>query len=204
MDIFTKEFASIGQRLSKIVNNETLDVRNLLGVALIVWICILIGFGSLIQFATIGINTWWMQYSVTNPNVLPESTTIYLSFMGAILAIKIALAVQTLFIGLLLYLVLVRIKTDRDKRIDEKQALINSARYKPVTYTVYDAPPQQPDIIIAQPPKPATTPECRPPCPFCNTNKHLIKNGTRDGNNRYYCKECRKYFTIFSIYKEEP
>jgi len=203
MAIFSKEFANIGEKFSNIVNNETLDVRNLLGISLIVWVCILFGFAKLMEFATIGVNVWWLQYSAAHPNILPESTTIYLTFMGAILAIKIAFLVQTAFVLVLTYLVVVRIKNERDKRLDEKQALINSTRYKPVIYTVFDAfPPHQPERTV-EPPKAPQTQDCKPPCPVCHTNKYIIKNGTRDGNNRYYCKDCRKYFTIFSIYKEE-
>jgi hypothetical protein len=34
-----------------------------------------------------------------------------------------------------------------------------------------------------------------PLCPICNSNTYVIRKGLRNGNRRYLCKGCNKYFT---------
>jgi hypothetical protein len=74
----------------------------------------LVGTSYMMMFGTIGINTWWSQYSATNPNVVIEYTIQYWIFMISTTLLQIALVLQTLLIfGFLFALVVKRTSLGR-------------------------------------------------------------------------------------------
>ncbi len=167
MAIFTKEFEDNLENKAKILHDSLSDAHNTMWIHLIIWVCISFGSVVMMLFGIVGMDIWWKNFSSLNPNVLIETTTYYWAFMFSIIALNAAIICETIYVGLLIYVQVMRpcfSKKSKESLPIPQVAIINSE------------------------------------CPYCHSTSDVIKKGKRNGNNRYYCKKCKKYYTVFSIY----
>lgn len=83
MAIFSEEFYKIAERIG---NGFYKDFSNSLStwwLHVIILLSLIMGYGVMSQFGIVGINAWWEQYTVLNPNVVLEQTTMYWFFIIA-------------------------------------------------------------------------------------------------------------------------
>jgi hypothetical protein len=111
----------------------------------------------MISVGVIGMEKWWEVFSAANPNVHIEETLLYFLFRIIAFALEAALAMQTIFILLLVTSFFIRTN-------DTPQKDSSQLKNKPV-------------------------------CPNCKETMDVIRKGTRDEKERFYCKTCKKYFT---------
>ena len=177
MAIFTDEFKGNfkreGERLGSHFYRDFSNAVSLWWLHLAILIMLIFSTRIMSSFGIVGINAWWEQYSVLNPNVTLEQTTTYWYFLIADRLLFIATALEMCYVALLVLVWGIGDMKRMEAKAKETQEL-------------------EMDIIPEKEVKSTKVPKC----PICKKNMDVIKKGTNLDKTceRYLCKNCGKYF----------
>lgn len=108
MAFFSEETNEIASGFLIYLHDTISDSINLFWYHITVWGCMIVGTAYMALFGTIGIQTWWMQYSAANPGVMLTHTVQYWVYTVSSILLQIALVLQSLLVAGILYVLFVR------------------------------------------------------------------------------------------------
>jgi hypothetical protein len=169
MAIFSDEFKTNAEKIGNLFHRDFSNALSLWWLHVILLFALILGTRIMSTFGVIGINAWWEQYSILNPNMLIEQTTTYWYFVIADVLLFAATAIEFCYVGILLI-----VWGIGDMKQLEAKAKENAK-----------------DRDNAFPALKKT-----PKCPICKNNMDVIRKGMNADKScdRFLCKSCGKYF----------
>jgi hypothetical protein len=169
MAIFSEEFKTNAEKVGNLFHRDFSNALSLWWLHVILLFSLILGSRIMATFGVRGLNAWWAQYSILNPNIVFEQTTTYWYFIIADWLLFLAAALELCYV-VILFLVwcvgdMKRMEAKAKENADDWDNAI------PVTKKI-------------------------PKCPNCKNNMDVIRKGMNVDKSyeRFFCKSCGKYF----------